>query len=456
MRSPRLAHALWLALALAPAWFAGCGSGGGSSDGPSAGLSAAPVTVSFTAPAHNERGVALNTSILSVFSDDKDPATVTEATFVVRGPAGPVGGEVAYHAPTRSARFVPADHLSPNVRYTAVLTREVRDTAGTPLPAEYTWSFETGSHADERSPSVVSLETALVADGAATNTTISVTFSEVMDPSSIGSQTITVTDPDGREVEGAVDYSGKTATFTPTEELSPDTAYDVTVGPGGQDLAGNPVEGHSESITTGGNADTGGPTVAGSAPVRDEAGVFRNRAVAVSFSEPISPATATTQSITLRQGSGFVPATVACIGSNVILAPAVALAPNAVYTVTVTEAVKDLAGNAHPGTDSWDFTTGESLDTAPPGVQGTVPAAGAAGVDTGSPIRLTFDEPMNPFVFGAVDGIPGAVTYDFATATFSLIPAERLRAGTRYTATITARDLAGLPTTHRWSFTTAP
>lgn len=452
----QMARALRIALALGAAWTVGCGSGGEPSDSPGERLLAAPAAVSSTAPARDQADVPRNTHILAVFSNDQDPESVTGETFTLRGPAGAVAARVSYDALTSSARLVPDDHLAAKTRYTATLTRGVRDRTGTPLSAEYSWSFTTGSVLDEAPPTVVSVETAATGDGSATNTSIAVTFSEVMDPSSIADDTITVTDAQGREIEGTVDYSGRTATFTPVEDLLPDTVYEVTVGPGGQDLAGNPVVHHSAPVATGNDPDRTGPFVVGSAPERGEEGVLRNRSIAVYFSEPISPATATTQTILLQQGAGFVPANVACIGSTAIVSPAAPLAANTVYTVTVTEAVTDLAGNPHPGPDSWSFSTGVSLDTEAPRVLETVPAGEADQVDPGSVIRVSFDEPSNPFVFGAVDGIPGTVIYDFATASFTLVPAEGLQPGTRYTATITARDLAGVPTTHRWEFTTAP
>ena len=61
---------------------------------------------------------------------------------------------------------------------------------------------------------------------------------------------------------------------------------------------------------------------------------------------------------------------------------------------------------------------------------------------------------MNPFLLGAVDGLPAIVSYDFLQKTFVMVPTALLQANTRYTARIRTVDLAGNVTALVWSFTT--
>lgn len=94
-------------------------------------------------------------------------------------------------------------------------------------------------------------------------------------------------------------------------DTSPDTA----------DLAGPHVETISPSAPT-----TLGPT----------------GAIAVTFSEPVDPASVTDQSVTV----GGLAATRSVQGAVVTLRPAASWPPGASLTVAVTSSVRDLAGNA--------------------------------------------------------------------------------------------------------------
>jgi len=104
------------------------------------------------------------------------------------------------------------------------------------------------------------------------------------------------------------------------------------------------------------------------------------------------------------------------------------------------------------------------LDTLAPTVTSTVPANGDYGVAVNDKITATFSEPMNASTisttsFALYQGstfIPGAVSFDGTTATFT--PTNNLALSTTYTATITtgAKDLAGnaLASNFPWTFST--
>ena len=97
---------------------------------------------------------------------------------------------------------------------------------------------------------------------------VTIVFSEAMDPATITANTVTVTQRTTPEagsaageyrslaIPGKVTYSGTTATFTPTEVLSPNQRYGnvftVTVTSGVKDLAGNALSrNYVWSFTTG-------------------------------------------------------------------------------------------------------------------------------------------------------------------------------------------------------------
>ncbi|MFA4916256.1 MAG: ice-binding family protein [Syntrophales bacterium] len=85
--------------------------------------------------------------------------------------------------------------------------------------------------------------------GVLTNTNISATFSEWMDPLTITTTTFTL--KQGAQgttaVLGTVDYNGVTAVFTPLSPLSVDT-YTATITTGAKDLAGNQLAGNQAPL----------------------------------------------------------------------------------------------------------------------------------------------------------------------------------------------------------------
>jgi Ice-binding-like/Bacterial Ig-like domain len=85
-------------------------------------------------------------------------------------------------------------------------------------------------------PMVISTSPADTATGISLNTTINATFNEVMDSSTIDTSTFTL--KQGTTViTGVVTYTGKTATFSPSGNLLPNTTYTGTITTGVRDPA---------------------------------------------------------------------------------------------------------------------------------------------------------------------------------------------------------------------------
>lgn len=101
-----------------------------------------PLAVVSTSPANNVVPTTLPTSISATFSAAVDPATVTTTSFVVRvAGTSLVSGTLGVSGAT--ATFTPAASLEFNTTYSATLTTDIRDLSGSPLPAQFTWSFTT-------------------------------------------------------------------------------------------------------------------------------------------------------------------------------------------------------------------------------------------------------------------------------------------------------------------------
>jgi methionine-rich copper-binding protein CopC len=212
--------------------------------------------------------------------------------------------------------------------------------------------------------------------------------------------------------------------------------------------------------------DTTPPVVSSTSPANNAIGVALNNAVAATFSEAMDASTITAANITLTAASGAsVLGTVVYVGTTATFTPSAQLAPNTLYTETISTGVENLADIPLAQNFVFSFTTGTTADTTAPTITSVNPANNATGVALNNKISATFSEAMDPTTITAAnvivtgpDTVPvlGTVAYVGTTMTFS--PTVPLAANTLFTATITtgAKDLAGnaLASNFVWIFTT--
>jgi hypothetical protein len=314
-------------------------------------------------------------------------------------------------------------------------------------------------------PTISDTTPAAAATGVAVGSSLSVTFSEAMDPATFTASTFSVTGPLAAAVAGAVTYSGVTAVFKPAASLSLNTTYTATVtaavkSAGGVALAASRVW----TFTTASAPDTTPPSVSSTVPANAATGVSINGTVAITFSEALDPASVTTTTVALKVGTAAVAGAVAYAGVTATFTPAQALTATTSYTATVS-GVKDLAGNALAAGYAFTFTTGATADNTPPTVSAVFPSGATTGIATNTAITATFSEAMTPATISTSSftlsspgpvAVAGSVAYTGHTATF--VPAALLTSSTLFTATITtgSKDLAGnaLAVPYTWTFTT--
>ncbi|KAB2914335.1 MAG: DUF3494 domain-containing protein [Bacteroidetes bacterium] len=198
------------------------------------GTTVAP-TVTSTDPADNATGVFINKVIQANFSMPMDAATVNNATFMLKQGANPITGTVTYNGTTAS--FTPSVNLALGGTYTATITTGTKNPSGTPLANEYEWTFTTGNVV---APIVNSTDPANNATGVTVNKTISATFNMAMDALTINSTTFTLKQGT-TNIAGLVSYSGSTATFNPTSNLSSGSTYTATITTGAKNTTGTPL-----------------------------------------------------------------------------------------------------------------------------------------------------------------------------------------------------------------------
>jgi len=433
-----------------------------------------PPTVSSTIPANGATDVAINSPVRVTFSEALDAATITTSTFTVDTGGNNISGSVSYSGTSTTAIFTPSSNLDRFITYTVMITTGVKDLAGNAMVTDYHSSFTTAAVPDTTPPRVSSTTPANGATGVAINSTITATFSETMDSSTITTSTFTV-DTGGNNISGSVSYSGTTATFTPSSNLSYSTTYTAMITTGVKDAAGNAMaSSYHWSFTTVSAPDTTPPTVSSTTPVNGATDVTINSTVIATFSEAMDAATITTATFTISNGSSNIVGTVSYSGTMATFTPSANLSFSTTYTAGITTGAKDLAGNAMTSNSTWSFTTASSPSPPEPprteefNVTSVSPENGDTDIPIDTLVFATFSMFINGSTFttdtfklsDGVNEVAGTVTTNGATAIFT--PLEDMAYNTAYTARITtgaqAANYGGttLDNDYTWSFTTIP
>ncbi|KAA9042248.1 DUF3494 domain-containing protein [Ginsengibacter hankyongi] len=362
-------------------------------------LGVCPKVIS-TNPVDTASGVSLNKTIDAIFNEAMNPSTINSLTFTITNGTTPIAGVITYAGTT--ATFSPTHNFLPNTKYTGTVTSGVRDPAGNAMVSNYVWNFTTGAGPDIIPPTVISTDPANAAIGVALNKKISATFSEAMDSlSTTTSFTLVNTTLGGVSVNGAVSYSGTTAVFSPSVNLTANTTYTGTITTGAKDVTGNAmISKYVWNFTTTG--DVTPPTVTSTDPVNNATNVALDKNIAATFSEAMDPLTLNASTFILKQGANTVSGTLAYSGTTVTFSPSVNLASSTVYTATVTTGAKDLAGNSLVSNYVWSFTTGS---IAPPSFLGSAAGFGAFGGNAG----IT-NQGLNTIINNGSIGTTGAST----------------------------------------------
>ncbi len=314
-------------------------------------------------------------------------------------------------------------------------------------------------------PTVLSSSPAASSDTACPNATVSIVFSEAMNPATINSSTFTLTGG-STPVAGVVSFNGanNSALFTPSALLTAGVTYTAGLSTAVADQYGNKLAvPFTYSFSTAANGCHPPPTVVSITPALGSAAACPNVPVVVTFSEPMNPATINATDYTLSPGVTSV-ITHDVTNSIYTLTPSAGLAAGTQYTTNITTAAEDTYGNflATPFTSS--FITAANGCHPPPTVVSITPALGSTTACPNVPVVVTFSEPMNPATINAADyllspAVVSTVSHDATNTIYTLTPSSVLASGTLYTANVTtaAQDTYGnfLAAPFTSSFTTA-
>ena len=370
---------LALALALLPALLVGCGGGIDPILG-TPNVAVAPV-VSATSPAGGATlatGVATDSPITATFSKSMTAATLNGTSFSVTCPGiAPVAATVVYVDTTRTATLRPTTVLPNGSLCTATVGTAARDSTNIALDSAFVWRFMTAALADTTRPTVVLTVPTPAGTGVPTNTRITASFSEDMNPATLSGSSFTLSNTTlGTPVTGSVSYSvaARTATFTPTAGTLPtSSAFTATISTAATDLAGNALAGNTAVLTaagqhvwtfsTGATGDTTAPTVTAVSPAAGSTSCL-TKAVSATFSEPMDASTISTTTLRVSRAGVAVAGSVRYDAvsrvASFVPSNAAGFAASSSFDAVVVAGiagVKDLAGNALVVDRSWSFQT---------------------------------------------------------------------------------------------------
>jgi hypothetical protein len=177
-------------------------------------------------------------------------STVSTATVTLtpQGSTTPVAAAVSYDAASRMATLDPTANLTAGITYTATVkggASGVTDLAGNPLASDVTWAYSTAP--DTTAPTVTAVSPAAGATKVSVGATVTATFSEPMNASTVTTTTVTLVRAGTTTPIAAVvtyDSVARRVTLTPSARLASATSYTATVKGGSagvKDEAGNPL-----------------------------------------------------------------------------------------------------------------------------------------------------------------------------------------------------------------------
>lgn len=317
-------------------------------------------------------------------------------------------------------------------------------------------------------PKVTASSPASGATGVATNVRPTVTFNETV--TGVSNNTFTLKQGT-TTVPASVTYSATTgtATLVPTAALTADKRYTLSVTTAIKSASGGSLAASNWDFITGPS-----PTVITTNPAAGATGIglgttTTRTPLSATFSESVTglpTSAASTPNFTLKLGTATIASKVTYNATTRIatLTPDAPMVSDRTYTLSLSNAVKDVAGNPLT-TKTWTFITGPA-----PVVTARTPAVNATGVSRTANITATFSE--------AVTGLPSTAaananftikrtsnsaafasvaSYSSTTKVATLNPTGTLLAYTQYTITLSSRikDTAGnLLTPVTWNFTT--
>jgi hypothetical protein len=390
---------------LTSGWYYFYTSGGANTSAPT-------VTVN---PANGATGIPLNAQIIAIASTQIDPTTVGQSAIQLTTGGNPVAGTVSL-VNSQEISFAPTSNLISGNVYTVNVANftDVNGNAVTPS----TTTFTAGSAAAATgSFSLIQAndEPGYGATGvsAATSTTITLQFSQLLDPATVNTSTMPVMVgwDSNQALAGTWAVNGNQATFTPSQPYPYGATIFVGACGGPTDVLGEVFQGGScwsqyletFTIVSGAGSQVGPFKVLSVNPAPGATNVLTNTPVSVTFSNSVAHGSwisGNNNNIQLYAGQG-----VQENGGNINISSdgrtltfnGGALYNGTNYTLTLPAGgITDDWGNTLASTYTSTFTTTSNPDfnVGPGSVVGTTPG-NTSGIPTNSLLTLYVNRQVN-------------------------------------------------------------
>jgi large repetitive protein len=351
--------------------------------------------------------VPVNSTIVITFSKLVDPVSVNASSIFIQTSTGLVidgtygvdnsgtaaaGGVVTFtpttNFPSSATVGVSVDHNGNNVT----------DYSGNAF-ASSSESFVTAGTSDTTPPVVTSVTPLNNAANLGLNTTVTLTFSKALNPSTVNTSNFNLYNGTSR-LDPTISLSADHEVVTMSSGLTNSATITVTATAGVQDVAGNALAPFLSTFTTVPPTSGTRPSVTNERPGANASSVPANTPVVLFVSEALNPSTVN-GALNVSQNGVVVAGTVAFSGNNQVVefTPAAPFTPGAFVQVFFSSGATDTLGNAL-NNFQYSFTVAPDVSAVAPVVTATVPVNGAgngnAGVPTNAPIDIGFSKPIDP------------------------------------------------------------
>jgi large repetitive protein len=429
------------------------------------GQDATPLTVTLVSPASGSTAVPVNAQVVVQLSKPVDPVSVSNDrnAVVVSTGGSPVPGTVSVSGDSLTLTFAPTNPLLAGTVYTVAVSgfTDLTGKLVTPFSSLFTTD---PSGVVAGGLAVTAVNPASGATDVPVNSSIALTFNEVVNPATVNANTVQVfvfTSSSSGGVAGNYAVSGTSVTFTPVSPYPANATVEVIVS-NVQDLAGNPTS-FSSTFTTGATVDTTPPQVQSVSPLDGATDIGLNATVVLTFSKSLNPATLA-QSLALLSNGKTIGGFSGISSDNRTVKLSGSLASGSTVTVVATNGVQDLSGNALADFSS-SFTTA-NLDLQRPLVVSQRPGNATTGVPVNSNIVLFINKALDASTINSAlhvsqNGVvvSGSVQVTDGGQTIQFTPSAPWSNNALIEVFLdnTAQDLTGFAlTNYQASFRTAP
>lgn len=339
-----------------------------------------PPKVEGTIPIDDDTNISISTQISITFSEPMDEISVEDAITI----SPLIGYTTGWEG--NSITMTLSSDLDYSTEYEITVDTGAKDIAGNPLNVEYTFQFTTEKEPDTIPPEVEAAYPSNNSMNVSISTTISITFSEIMDKNSV-ENSISILP----SIDFDISWDENTIILILSSNLDFSTEYTVRVETGAKDISDNFLENeYSFSFTSEEEGDTTPPEILSTLPENGNTDILVDTTISLTFSEAMNQ-TSVDNAININPSISY---TLTWNGNIISITPDDDLEYLTNYTITIGIGAMDLANNSLGEEYVFYFLTVD-LDNISPTIILTNPNNGSIDNLISTTISITFSETMN-------------------------------------------------------------